>query len=235
MVVAGYANDFGGYVTTWHEYQLQQYEGGHTLFGPWSEAAYRQEFVRLARALKNGETVASSVEPADMRTRPHRTTLLDGPEEHAPHDASWGDVVVPPRDQYTPGEEVAVSFWTGSPVNEYSRQDQFMAVEKLDPATNTWSVVHDDRDWCTTAQWQRVASSDERAGRGRPSERTGILDLAPPRYATSPDPFQVSVCWETEENTPAGTYRLVHYGRVKESDGVRRFTAASPAFEIQAQ
>ncbi len=87
MVVAGYANDFAGYVTTWHEYQTQQYEGGHTLFGPWTEAAYRQEFARLARALKTGETVTPAVHPTDMRTVPHRNVSLDGPDEQAPKNA----------------------------------------------------------------------------------------------------------------------------------------------------
>src|SRR5262249_14685976 len=57
VVIAGYANDFSGYVTTHEEYLTQQYEGGHTLFGPWTEAGHRQEFVKLARALKSGESV----------------------------------------------------------------------------------------------------------------------------------------------------------------------------------
>ena len=63
VVVAGYSNDFAGYVTTWHEYQLQQYEGGHTLFGPWTEAAYRQEFVRLRGRSKQASRSSRQASP----------------------------------------------------------------------------------------------------------------------------------------------------------------------------
>src|SRR5258708_34975874 len=69
VVIAGYANDYANYVTTREEYETQQYEGGSTLFGPWTEAAYRQEYVRLARALKAGQPLSSKDEPVDMRTR----------------------------------------------------------------------------------------------------------------------------------------------------------------------
>lgn len=231
VVIAGYANDFAGYVTTWHEYQLQQYEGGHTLFGPWSEAAYRQEFVRLARALKEGASVESKAVPTDMRTLQLRATRLDGPDEHAPMSARFGDVVTPPRDAYKPGEPVAASFWTGSPVNEYDRHDEFLAVERLTEKPDVWEIVATDQDWETTAQWQRIAPSDGRA-KPKKKDRTGILELAPPRYATSSDPFQVTITWETTAATPPSTYRLVYYGRYKEGGGVHHFTAHSPEFTI---
>ena len=83
VVIAGYANDYAGYVTTHEEYESQQYEGGHTLFGPWTEAGYRQEFVRLAHALKTGKPIESSAMPEDMRTRKIARTILDGPDETA--------------------------------------------------------------------------------------------------------------------------------------------------------
>lgn len=232
VVVAGYANDFGGYVTTWHEYQLQQYEGGHTLFGPWSEAAYRQEFVRLARALQSDTPLESTAQPADMRTRPHRSTSLDGPDERTPPGASFGDVVEQPQATYQAGDVASASFWTGSPVNEYDRHDTFLAIERQVDGSDEWQIVGGDNDWNTTAQWRRATPDDDRAGRKK-TERTGILDLAPPRYATTPDPFQVTIRWETNGETPPGTYRIVHHGRYKQGGEVQRFTAHSPAFEIE--
>ncbi len=232
VVVAGYANDFAGYVTTWHEYQLQQYEGGHTLFGPWTEAAYRQEFVRLARALKAGQTVAATVEPTDMRSRVRRPTLLDGPDENPPADARFGDVASPPRDAYAKGDVATVTFWTGSPVNAYDRHDRFLAVERRTQASDTWEVVREDFDWDTTAQWEHGTKPRKQPAPGGAAQLS-LLNLAPPRYVTSPEPFRVTVSWETGSETVPGTYRLVHYGRHKQDGEVKRFTARSPAFEVK--
>lgn len=232
VVIAGYANDFGGYVTTWHEYQLQQYEGGHTLFGPWSEAAYRQEFVRLARALKSDAPVESSAMPTDMRTLQLKPTQLDGPDEKLPTGAKFGHVVSAPRESYKPGEAVAATFWTGLPVNEYDRHDEFLAVERLAKEPDTWEAVPQANDWSTAAEWQRIIPDDGRK-KPRKTERSGILELAPPRYAATPDPFQVTITWEPSADTPAGTYRLVHYGRYRAGGKVERFTSATEPFKIE--
>jgi neutral ceramidase len=51
VVVAGYANSYASYVTTFEEYQLQRYEGGSTLFGQWTLGAYQTAFDDLATAL----------------------------------------------------------------------------------------------------------------------------------------------------------------------------------------
>lgn len=231
VVVAGYSNDFGGYVTTWHEYQLQQYEGGHTLFGPWSEAAYRQEFVKLARALKSNESVTSSVAPTDMRTLPHKNVVLDGPDEKEPSGAKFGDVVAPAKDKYQRGETVAVAFWTGSPVNEYDRHDKFLAVERLVKAPDVWEVVREDNDWETAVKWERI----EADGKPKPAKppRANILELAPPPYVAKPQPFQATITWDTSNDTAPGTYRIVHYGRHKQAGKTERFTARSEAFEVE--
>lgn len=232
VIVAGYSNDFAGYVTTWHEYQLQQYEGGHTLFGPWTEAGYRQEFVRLARALKAGKQVEPTGQSTDMRSRVAKPTLLDGPDEKQPPDAKFGDVVEGPQNDYAPGDVVSTVFWTGSPVNEYQRQDRYMAVERLTAAPDTWEVVREDFDWDTTAQWERPAA-ERKSSSARAGQQMSLLNLSPPKYKTSPDPFRVTITWETAADTPPGTYRLVHFGRYKEDGAVKRFTARSPAFQVK--
>ena len=46
-----YANSYAGYITTREEYRTQHYEGGHTLFGQWTLAAYQMQFENLAKAL----------------------------------------------------------------------------------------------------------------------------------------------------------------------------------------
>lgn len=51
VLICTYCNDYMGYVTTNEEYQLQRYEGGHTIFGQWTLAAFQTEFARLAKEL----------------------------------------------------------------------------------------------------------------------------------------------------------------------------------------
>ena len=53
VVISSYANSYFGYCTTWHEYQEQQYEGGHTPFGSRTHDAFRMLYgALLAEALK---------------------------------------------------------------------------------------------------------------------------------------------------------------------------------------
>lgn len=56
VIVNSYANSYFGYCTTWHEYQEQQYEGGHTTFGNRTHDAFRTEYKRfLGECLKPAE------------------------------------------------------------------------------------------------------------------------------------------------------------------------------------
>ncbi len=48
VVVAPYANAYCGYITTNEEYQVQAYEGGHTVYGQWTCAAFQTKFKQLA-------------------------------------------------------------------------------------------------------------------------------------------------------------------------------------------
>jgi neutral ceramidase len=49
VIICSYANNYLGYCTTWEEYQAQCYEGGHTVFGQWTHAAFMTEYRKLAR------------------------------------------------------------------------------------------------------------------------------------------------------------------------------------------
>lgn len=53
--IAPYANAYAGYITTYEEYKMQAYEGGHTLFGKWTLAAYQTYFRQLAREMLKPE------------------------------------------------------------------------------------------------------------------------------------------------------------------------------------
>ncbi|MEO8603285.1 MAG: neutral/alkaline non-lysosomal ceramidase N-terminal domain-containing protein [bacterium] len=51
VLICTYANDYMGYVTTNEEYQEQCYEGGHTIFGQWTLAAFQTRLTTLAREM----------------------------------------------------------------------------------------------------------------------------------------------------------------------------------------
>jgi neutral ceramidase len=52
VLICTYCNDYMGYVTTPQEYREQCYEGGHTLFGQWTLAAFQTRFAALAAELQ---------------------------------------------------------------------------------------------------------------------------------------------------------------------------------------
>lgn len=51
VLLSPYANSYAGYITTYEEYRMQLYEGGHTLFGKWTLAAYQMKFKEMAQEL----------------------------------------------------------------------------------------------------------------------------------------------------------------------------------------
>lgn len=65
VVLNPYANAYAGYLTTFEEYQVQHYEAGYTIFGPWQLAALRTAFATLAGELTRGES-------GDLGPRPPR-------------------------------------------------------------------------------------------------------------------------------------------------------------------
>jgi len=48
VILSPYSNAYAAYITTFEEYQVQNYEGGHNVFGEWSLAALQTEFEKLA-------------------------------------------------------------------------------------------------------------------------------------------------------------------------------------------
>lgn len=48
VILTSYSNAYSGYITTFEEYQEQCYEGGHTVFGQWTLAAFQSKFKQLA-------------------------------------------------------------------------------------------------------------------------------------------------------------------------------------------
>ena len=72
-VIAPYSNGFSGYVTTYEEYQVQLYEGGHTMFGEYTLAAYQTELKKLAKEMLKPQPERK----VDKETQPIRFTKED--------------------------------------------------------------------------------------------------------------------------------------------------------------
>lgn len=224
VMIAGYTNDYAGYITTPEEYAIQQYEGGHTLFGPWTLPAFEQEIDRLAKALADGSPPPSSADAGDLRGTVESNPVGNQYDE-SPTEASFGDLVTPPNASYSPGSTVTVAFWTGHPDNAYQRDARHFEVQML--VDSDWSPVATGDDSSTKAIWSQA------------SRVIPPYDPLNP-FAGPPPPineaFTVTIDWQIPDDTDPGTYRLVFNGNEKPigSSAVSSFVAESPPFEVTA-
>jgi neutral ceramidase len=70
LILSPYANAYSGYVTTYEEYQTQCYEGGHTMYGKWTLAAYQTKFQQLCLEMlkpKKDRIFDSSIRPVKFK------------------------------------------------------------------------------------------------------------------------------------------------------------------------
>lgn len=70
VVLISYCNEYMGYITTNEEYQTQHYEGGHTAYGQWTQAAFQTKFNELANELATPATKRSVEYKAANAKRP---------------------------------------------------------------------------------------------------------------------------------------------------------------------
>jgi neutral ceramidase len=224
VMIAGYSNDYSGYITTPEEYAAQQYEGGHTLFGPWTLPAFQQEIARLSRALANGLPAPGSAEPAD-----HRGTIesiaLGNDYDEPPVGASFGQVIAPPDPSYSPGDRMSVSFWTGHPDNAFRHGGEYFEIQMLNDSN--WFTISTEGDWWTKASWTQ-------SNRIFPPYDPLDPFAGPP--APINDAFTVSITWQIPVDAEPGTYRVSFAGSEKPASELqaRRFLAQSPSFQITA-
>ena len=129
-----------------------------------------------------------------------------GPE--VPVDAplagrQFGDVLVQPASTASAGTQVAVEFVTGHPKNNLHRGGTFFEVQREDGAR--WLRHADDGDWSTKFRWRREGSNASVA----------------------------RITWDVPVGTPAGTYRIQHFGDRKNPDGsITAFTGTSAPFTV---
>ncbi|HYX37252.1 MAG TPA: neutral/alkaline non-lysosomal ceramidase N-terminal domain-containing protein [Oligoflexus sp.] len=204
VALTALANEYQHYVTTREEYSKQNYEGGSTLFGPWTLAAYTQVFSRLGVALRDGQAVEAGPTPPDLSDQ--QLILKPGVVfDTAPIGKDWGDLKQDAERAYAAGSRIEVKFWGAHPNNSLQGRDRtLLTVQKM--VGGTWQTVRYDWDPDTFYRWQRDGISNS----------------------------LITLTWASEAETPEGLYRLCHYGHGKQFfTGIyKSYTGCSRTFEL---
>jgi neutral ceramidase len=204
VVIAGYSNGYAGYVTTPQEYDLQQYEAGHTLHGRWTLPAYRQVTAELAAALQNKKTMPQNLIYDDWRGKAPTVKLHDGSADQLPEGAALGQSLPLEQKTYSRGDVVVTKFFSGDPTARYKRQDLFLSVEMRQG--EAWVEISNDHDWSTKIRWLRQKR---------------------------PKALIAQLSWETADTTSPGQYRIKHTGVVTLPDeSTKTINAISDIFTV---
>lgn len=145
VLCQGYANGFGHYVTTPEEYEVQNYEGGSTIFGRYELDALIQAAADLADAMAAGRPVEPGNPPRRHRLR------LPSPMGHPALERQHPIAVLEAPHAAKPGELVSVRFAADHPNAEI--RPTYLLIER--ESTDGWDVVANDSSLTTTITWHR--------------------------------------------------------------------------------
>ena len=220
VVLGGPANTYTHYITTEEEYGVQRYEGGSTLYGPNTLAAYIN--LTLTYIPNLGDS-SGSVPPGPsppINTNNSFTFITPVVYDGAPIGKSFGDVVSTPEEgtTYGPGDLVESTFIGANPRNNLRLESTFGSVEFKTPDSDTWEAVRDDSDWNLAYRWER---------------KDGVLGTS-----------EVTLEWLIEDDfynigSPKsledGTYRLRYYGDAKSVNGdIESFEGIGGEFTVSS-
>ena len=179
-LVVGLANDYMGYLTTPEEYQMQHYEGGHTVYGMWTSLLARQTFVALTRSLALGEPAPPPDAPAEM----------GGTDAGAfPTGDAEGSITEEPRAAVARFDTVSIR-WTGGEMGVDRPVDEpFVSLERLVRAH--WRTS--DTDLGLAFIWREESGDYAARYEVRPSEPLGPhrLRVHSAAYDLTSRPFAV--------------------------------------------
>nr|CAD7266880.1 unnamed protein product [Timema shepardi] len=187
VVVAGLCNTYSSYITTKEEYDVQRYEGASTIFGPHTLQIYLQQYERLAEAIAIGSPVDPGPDPPIFTKRLLSfitPVIFDSPKFRY----GYGDVLLQPPREVTPGDKVMARFVSGHPRNNPRHGDTFLSVEKW-TSNGTWAVVATDANWETRFEWIRTHKT----------------------LGTS----EAVITWQIPPDVVPGDYRIGHFGDYK--------------------
>ena len=190
VVLAGLANSYAGYVTTYEEYQTQYYGGAHTLYGPYTFAAYMQIFTQLALSMVGQGSQVPSVLPPVWELS-HFLELRPGVIMDRPGTGHFfGEVLQQPEKTYHRGDTAKAVFVTGHPKNDYRTEDSFLVIQQW--REGAWKSIYFDSADGTRYTWSR------RSGAGCMQACSKSV-----------------VSWEIPPTASLGQYRIVHTGNYK--------------------
>jgi len=118
---------------------------------------------------------------------------------------SFGSIYNNTNSTYTKGQTASITFWGGHPRNNFQIQSTFLKVQRK--SGNSWITVANDWDPETIYKWKRNSVAFSR----------------------------VTCSWTIPQNTPAGTYRIKHYGHWKSgwTGKISSYTGTSRSFTVQ--
>ncbi|KAK9901622.1 hypothetical protein WJX75_005298 [Coccomyxa subellipsoidea] len=208
VVIAGLTNTYSSYITTIEEYGVQRYEGASTIFGPHTLDAYIQEFSRLADAMVGRKATPPGPSPPNMIDA--QWSFL-GPVvlDSVPNGAKFGDVMEDVAgERYEAGATVRTVFRSACPRNNVRLEGTFLTVERQNKSSpDGWDVVYTDSHVSTKYHWARP-------------------------HVLSPE-SSATITWDIPEGTPAGVYRLRHFGDYKHIfGGTQAFSGTSRSFLV---
>ncbi|OUS94375.1 neutral/alkaline ceramidase [Rhodococcus sp. NCIMB 12038] len=124
--------------------------------------------------------------------------------DEPPAGHAFGDILTQPASKTTPGQQVTVEFVTGHPHNNPRRGGTFLEIQRL--SGDRWLRHADDGDWSTRYHWTR----------------------------TEPHRSVARITWDIPDETPAGQYRVQHYGDSRDAAGtITPFTGTSNDFDVE--
>ena len=205
-VIAGLSNEYADYTTTFEEYQVQRYEGGSTIYGPYQLDAYLQEFASLARRLINDDTSEES-EPTpedfsgDLDLWPW-LKLKAARTERPPSYGDFGDVL----GFTTEANVVTVDFIGGDLKHDLKLGGTYLEIQRL--VNDNWVTVLTDSD---------------------PETRIICVDA-------DDDYKRVSIRFDATSATPGTYQILYHGNAKVRDGGIRArviaFDGVSPTFKV---
>jgi neutral ceramidase len=162
VIVQSMTNAYASYLTTREEYAAQNFEGSFTMFGPYQEAAFRQEADMLAVSILNNTKINAGPAPLDIGGK----QLLLTPVARNGTDTDKGEcglVITQPDAAYSLSTDNAVSavFIGADPrtvlelsvageLQSYFGPDAFSFIKVERKAETGWATFATDKDPYTT-------------------------------------------------------------------------------------
>ncbi|KAE9177371.1 Neutral ceramidase B [Phytophthora fragariae] len=206
--LAAISNAYAGYLTTREEYSTQHYEGASTLFGPNQLAAVQQELTRVAASVVDA-SVPLDVGPTPLQMNRSSLSAVETSAglDVAPNNQNFSYVRSQPSSSYAVGGLASAVFAGAHPMNGVSLVSSFCDVQKLG-VDGSFTTTMTDAHWDVRYRWERYLDAE--------SKNSCEWNIRAGGRTSQP-----------------GTYRFVHRGYAKNSEGkLVAYEGTSNAFTV---